>query len=163
MKKYHRRILSLLMATIIIFSNSLPANAQETLTEWYDLEIVENDDYFENVQNTIIPRGRYIGTVITSIAELDEGGIAMRVDVLCQEDMIEIVTVFYLQKIVDGVWVDVSSITVSQENTYHFVKTVKTTGDVPAGSYRAKTATMVTHPSGQVETATGYSGAIGID
>lgn len=157
-----KRIICLLLLVSILVNSIDIVYADEGTTEWYELQIVEQDTYFEPVYLNNNARSRYISAIITRIADLGDGEVAMRADVQCYEDMLNITTIYYLQKVIDGMWETVGSITVSTDYTYSTSKTVLATGVTP-GTYRAKTSTKVIHPSGQFELANGYSGAIDIE
>lgn len=155
-----KKIISFFLVMMMFVEAAASVYAQELdLEDSYAIEFVETEDYFKEISLDNTVRGKYVGTIITRIANPKSGEVAMNVSVHCFEDMLEITTVFYLQKLIDGEWISVGSASVTVENTYSISKTAKTSG-VKAGTYRAKTVTKVVHPSGQSELSTSYSGSI---
>lgn len=155
-----KKIVSVCLAMVMFVETAASVYAQEQEhSETYAMEFVETEEYFEEISFDNTARGKYVGTVITRIANPKSGEVAMNVSVHCFEDMLEITTIFYLQKLINGEWISVGSASVTVENTYSICKTAKTSG-VSAGTYRAKTVTKVVHPSGQSELSTSCSGSI---
>lgn len=158
MKKY-KKILSIILICVLTMMMMVPVYAEELNEEWYELEIVEDDTYFEDVDFGPAVRSRYISTIITRITQVSSGKVAMRVDVNCSTKLKKIEVVLNLQKRINGVWTTVGSANVSASDVSSMSKTVTASG-LSSGSYRTKATVKVTDYSGYSETSTGYSGSI---
>lgn len=158
MKKY-KRILSIILICVLTMMMMVPVYGEEINEEWYELEIVEDDTYFEDVDFGPTVRSRYISTIITRITQVSSGKVAMRVDVNCSTKLKKIEAVINLQKKVNGVWTTVGSVNVSASDVSSMSKTVTASG-LSSGTYRTKATVKVTDYSGYSETSTGYSGSI---
>ena len=121
----------------------VPVYAEELNEEWYELEIVEDDTYFEDVDFGPAVRSRYISTIITRITQVSSGKVAMRVDVNCSTKLKIIEVVLNLQKRINGVWTTVGSANVSASDVSSMSKTVTASG-LSSGSYRTKATVKVT-------------------
>lgn len=157
MKKYF----SMLLACLLCIMTVLPVYAEENVAdEWF--EMVE-EDFEINIDESEIaqPYTLYLIDVDTIIQKLSSNKIGIRADVYCSESVKTITTTFYLQKLYDNVWKNVSSGVVSASNTNHLSRSATVSG-VTSGRYRAKTVTKVTDKYGYSETMTGYSGSITI-
>ncbi|MGN0514381.1 MAG: hypothetical protein ACI4GD_08880 [Lachnospiraceae bacterium] len=159
MVKNYKKILSVVLICVFTFLLMVPAHAENLNEEWYELEIVDNDTYFEDVDFGPVVRSRYISTIITRITQVSSDKVAMRVDVNCSTKMSKIEAVMKLQKRINGVWTNVGSVTVSASDVSSMSKTVTASG-LSSGAYRTKATVKVTDYSGYSETSTGYSGSI---
>lgn len=156
-----KKFIGILLAFVIL-SISIPVYADDTADENYPMVFEEEgseiDGLFTDQEQVIMPRSKYISTVVTSAKYLGSNQVAIHVDVYCNSVVKSITTNFYLQKFTGSGWVSVSSGTTSVSNSNKLSKTGTVSG-VPSGSYRAKSVTKVTDKYGYSETQTGYSGA----
>lgn len=157
MKKYF----SILLVCLLCITTVLPVYAEENTTdEWF--EMVEEDFEVSMDGSEIVqPYTAYLIDVVTIIQKLSSNKVGIHAEVYCSESVKTITTTFYLQKLYDGVWKNVSSGVVSASNTNRLSKSATISG-VTSGKYRAKTVTKVTDKYGYSETMTGYSGSITI-
>lgn len=162
MKNKIKKIVGLVLAYTILFNVAIPTYAEDTdvVDEQYELTIIENDDYFEDIESGITPRGKYITSGLTRMTEVSTGKVYMRVDINCVETVSSIQSTLTLQKLVSGTWTNVASKTVSVSDTNQMSKTISASGLASGGTYRTKSVTKVTPYSGSPETATGYSGSL---
>lgn len=161
MRKNYKKMLSMILVCVLTVLMAFPVYASNNENEWYDLELVEDDTFFEDLELVPTARSRYISTVITRITEVSSGKIAMRVDVNCSATVKKIEAVMTLQKSVNGSWTSVGAVSVSVSDAYKMSKTATATS-VSSGTYRTKATVKVTDYNGYSETSTGYSGAISI-
>lgn len=155
MKKY----ISILLACMLFFAFSVPTYAEET-DEWYEMVEVPEEEWGEEPE-LVNPYTLYIMNVITSIKDGGNGKVYLHAIVSCTTEMQTITTVFYLQKHTSSGWVNVSSGTTSVSDSATLSKTMSVSG-VPAGTYRARTQTLVRSYDGTPESTSGYSGNITI-
>lgn len=157
MKKY----IGILLAFVVL-SISMPVYAEDTADENYPMVFEEEgseiDNLFTEQEQPVMPRSKYISTVVTSAKYLGSNKVAIHVDAYCNSVVSKITTIFYLQKYTGSGWVNVSSGTISVSNSNKLSKTGTVSG-VPSGTYRAKSATQVVDSYGYAETQTSYSGA----
>lgn len=159
MVKKYKKILSVVQICVVTFLLMVPVYAEDLNGEWYELEIVDNDTYFEDVDFGPAVRSRYISTIITRITQVSSGKVAMRVDVNCSTTLKKIEAVLNLQKRINGVWTNVGSASVSSADVSSMSKSATASG-LSSGAYRTKATVKVTDYSGYSETSTGYSGSI---
>lgn len=155
MKKY----ISVLLACVLFFSFAIPTYAEES-EEWYEMVEVSEEEWTEEPE-LVNPYTLYIMNVRTSIMDGGNGKVYLHAEVCCTTDMQTITTVFYLQKHTSSGWVNVSSGTTSVSDSDTLSKTMSVSG-VSAGTYRARTQTLVRSYSGTPESTAGYSGNITI-
>lgn len=156
-----KRYISMLLVCLLCITTVLPVYAEEDMAdEWF--EMVE-EDFEMSIDNSQIiqPYTLYLVNVITYIQNLGSNKVGIHADVYCSESVKTITTTFYLQKLYDGVWKNVSSGVVSASNTNRLSRSATVSG-VTSGKYRAKTVTKVTDKYGYSEMMTGYSGSITI-
>lgn len=157
MKKYF----SMLLVCLLCIATVLPVYAEEDATdEWFEM-IEEDFEVSTDDSELIQPYTAYLVDVGTSIQKLSSNKVGIYVNVYCSESVKTITTTFYLQKVYNGVWKNVSSGVVSASNTNRLSRGATVSG-LTSGKYRAKTVTKVTDKYGYSETMTVYTGAVTI-
>lgn len=157
-----KKLMVIICTCVLFLMSTIPvlASTQES-REWYEMK---EEDFEVSDQgqdgDAIIPRSLYIVNVVTRLQNLGSGKLGLRAEVYCASKVNSIKTTFYLQKLVNGSWKDVSSGTASTSNSNSMIKNMSVSG-VTAGTYRAKTYTVVSY-GGYSETATGFSGSMTI-
>lgn len=156
-----KKILALVLAMMMLFTQVISVSAEETETdEWYEL-VEEDFEVVAEPDQSVSPYGLYLMNVITSIVKLDSNKVGMRAEVHCADVMSKITITFKLQKLNGSSWSTVASKVVYAYNTSSTAKSV-TASNLSSGTYRTKAAVMVTAPNGYSESVTGYSGSIGL-
>lgn len=162
MKHKIKEIVKILLVCVMFCNMAIPTFVQgsDIEDEEYEMTIIENDTYFDDLESGITPRGKYITSGATRLTEVSTGTVYMRVDINCAETVSSIQSTLTLQKLLSGTWTSVASKTVSVSDTNKMSKTISVSGLASGGTYRVKSVTKVTPYSGSAETATGYSGSI---
>lgn len=156
-----KKILAFVLAMMMLFSQVSSVFAEDTeTTEWYEL-VEEDFEMITEPELAASPYMLYLSSLITSIVKVDSNKVGMRAEVHCASVMSKITITFKLQKLNGSSWSTVASKEVYAYNTSSTAKSV-TASNLSSGTYRTKATVLITAPNGYGETATGYSGSIGI-